>query len=102
MTHKAVLLVLGAVGLASTCLLTSACLETRRSVGEDCLKSQDCLSGICSQLVCVAAPSTTDQKPQGEGGGAAEAGSDVGTPAEAAAESGADAGGDAPSDATGQ
>jgi hypothetical protein len=100
MTHKAVLLVLVAVGFAG------ACAETRRTIGEDCLKSQDCLSGVCSQLVCVAAAPTTNQTPTGDGGAPAEAGetdaSDGGTGAEAQAEAGADAGTDAPADATGQ
>jgi hypothetical protein len=41
-------------------VLAASCAETRRSQGEACLKSEDCLSGICSQLVCVAAPPTID------------------------------------------
>jgi hypothetical protein len=41
-------------------LLGNACLETRRSLGEDCLKDDDCQSRICSQLRCAAAPPTTD------------------------------------------
>jgi hypothetical protein len=43
-------------------LLGNACLETRRSLGEDCLKDGDCQSGVCSQLRCAAAPPTTDTK----------------------------------------
>jgi hypothetical protein len=33
---------------------------TSRGLGEDCLKDQDCLSGICSQLKCAAAPPLID------------------------------------------
>jgi hypothetical protein len=43
-------------------LLGNACLETRRSLGEDCLKDGDCQSGVCSQLRCAATPPTTDAK----------------------------------------
>jgi hypothetical protein len=38
------------------------CMETRRSLGEDCLKDQDCLSGTCLQLHCAAAQPTTDAR----------------------------------------
>jgi hypothetical protein len=41
-------------------VLSSACVETRRSLGEDCLKDDDCLSGVCSQLFCAALPPTID------------------------------------------
>ncbi|MEI7894894.1 MAG: hypothetical protein WCI05_17485 [Myxococcales bacterium] len=40
--------------------LAAACAELRRSLGEECLKDDDCLSGICSQLQCVAAPPMLD------------------------------------------
>lgn len=98
MTQKAVLLVLAAVGLAG------ACAETRRSVGEDCLKSQDCLSGICSQLVCIASPPTTDVQADAnvpEEAAPAEAGpSDAGAPEEAEAAP-AEAGSDGAPEAAG-
>ncbi len=32
------------------------CGETRRPIGEECLRSDDCLSGVCSDRTCVAAP----------------------------------------------
>jgi hypothetical protein len=35
-------------------------METRLSLGEECLKDDQCLSGICSQLHCAAPPSTID------------------------------------------
>ena len=40
--------------------LSGVCVETRRSFGEDCLKNDDCLSGVCSQLLCAALPPTID------------------------------------------
>jgi hypothetical protein len=36
--------------------LVGSCSEWRRSLGDECLKDQDCLSGICSQLRCGTAP----------------------------------------------
>jgi hypothetical protein len=41
-----------------------ACVQTQRALDEDCLKDQDCLSGICSQLKCAAAPPLLDGAPQ--------------------------------------
>jgi hypothetical protein len=40
--------------------LAQGCAESRRSLGDECLKSQDCLSGICSQFACAASPPTLD------------------------------------------
>jgi hypothetical protein len=37
-----------------------ACMETRHSLGDDCLKDGDCLSGVCTQLRCTASPPTTN------------------------------------------
>ena len=34
-----------------------ACGETRRPIGDECLRGDDCLSGVCSARTCVAAPS---------------------------------------------
>ena len=36
--------------------LIAGCGETRRPIGEECLRSDDCLSGVCSDRTCVAAP----------------------------------------------
>ncbi|HEX4448008.1 MAG TPA: hypothetical protein VH044_14770 [Polyangiaceae bacterium] len=36
--------------------LAGACSELRSSLGDDCLKNEDCLSGICSQSRCTASP----------------------------------------------
>ncbi|MDP9001140.1 MAG: hypothetical protein M3O46_13650 [Myxococcota bacterium] len=55
-THALALLSSLAIALA----LESACMETRRSLGEDCLKNDDCLSDVCSQLHCAASPSVID------------------------------------------
>lgn len=55
------------VGLALVALVTG-CAETRRPLGEACLKSEDCLSGICSQFACVAAPPLINDEPDAEAG----------------------------------
>jgi hypothetical protein len=34
-----------------------ACGETRHPIGDECLRSDDCLSGVCADRVCVSAPS---------------------------------------------
>jgi hypothetical protein len=47
--------VLLAIGVAFTGALI-ACGETRSPIGEECLRGDDCLSGVCSARTCVAAP----------------------------------------------
>ena len=37
-------------------LVAVACGETRGTLGADCIRSDDCLSGVCAARVCVAAP----------------------------------------------
>ena len=69
--------------------LAYACAETRRSPGEACLKSEDCLSGICSQLVCASQGPLIDAMVENEEAGQAP---DTGTGAESAAEAAADTG----------
>ena len=34
----------------------AACGESRLPIGEECLRGDDCLSGICSERTCVSAP----------------------------------------------
>jgi hypothetical protein len=51
-----------ACGIAAL-VITLSCSETRRGPGEDCLKDDDCLSGICSQQHCAAAPPLLDGEP---------------------------------------
>jgi hypothetical protein len=36
-----------------------ACGETRRPIGDECLRDDDCLSGVCSARSCVSAPPLT-------------------------------------------
>jgi hypothetical protein len=49
---------LAAVGLVAG--IVAACVQLEGSLGADCLKGQDCQSGICSQLHCAAAPPLLD------------------------------------------
>jgi hypothetical protein len=76
-------------------VIFSACAETRFGLGEDCLKDEDCLSGVCSGGHCAAAPPigippTPDAAPDtsmpDSGGDATttESGSDSPAPADAA------------------
>ncbi len=69
--------------------LAYACAETRRSDGDQCLKSDDCLSGICQQLVCAEQGPLIDSMVQNDEAGQAP---DTGTGAESAAEAAADTG----------
>lgn len=48
MRRAFVLLALVAVALA--------CGETRRPIGDECLRDDDCLSGACANRTCVSAP----------------------------------------------
>jgi hypothetical protein len=56
-----------------------ACGESRRPIGDECLRDEDCLSGVCSARSCVSAPPlktgatgpTPDEEPdiaEGDGG----------------------------------
>src|SRR5215472_13336794 len=36
--------------------LVVACVELKGSLGADCLKDEDCQSGVCTQLKCAALP----------------------------------------------
>jgi hypothetical protein len=85
----------------------AACTEELRSNGQSCLKSNDCLSGVCANFVCVAAAPLLDAEVTGDGGGATEAaadgaseaspppdaGTDTAPPMEAATEAGPDGAG---------
>lgn len=48
--HPSVLAGLGAI------VVLAACGETRRPIGDECLRGDDCLSGVCSAGTCVSAP----------------------------------------------
>jgi hypothetical protein len=73
-----------------------ACMETQRSLGEDCLKNDDCLSGICSSLICAAAPPLVGTGPVADAATAVDAGPVV--PADASEAESADAAAEAGSD----
>lgn len=45
-----------AAALALVLALLAACGETRLPIGDECLRGDDCLSGVCSSRTCVAAP----------------------------------------------
>lgn len=45
-----------ALALALALTTLAACGETRRPIGDECLRSDDCLSGVCSARTCVSAP----------------------------------------------
>ena len=92
----------------------AGCTEQQRSNGQSCLKSDDCLSGVCANFTCVAAAPLLDAEVSGDGSleGSSEAGGDGTTeasppkdsgketapPMEAATESGSGSGGEAGTD----
>ncbi len=80
------------IGAAALALACGACGETRRAVGEECLRNDDCLSGFCSARTCVGAPVVVGGPGTGVAGTRDDAGSDADTPV-------TDAGKDAPADA---
>jgi hypothetical protein len=41
----------------------AGCADTRRALGEACLKNGDCLSGVCSEQRCAAEPPVLDAEP---------------------------------------
>jgi hypothetical protein len=89
--------VLVGVGLAALGF-AAACAETKGALGDQCLKGQDCLSGICLQLVCSSSSPTTDAEDNAEAGAAETGPSEAGL--EAANEaSGSSDGGDGAAEA---
>lgn len=40
----------------SACALAGACGESRRPIGSECLRDEDCLSNFCAARACVSAP----------------------------------------------
>jgi hypothetical protein len=82
--------------LLGSVLLWGACTQPQYGNGQPCLKSDDCASGICSQLVCTASPPLTDAEATADStsdASAVESGTEAAAP-EAAAETGTDSGGD--------
>ncbi len=62
--------VMAMIGVAALLWAFAGCGETRRGTGEECLRNDDCLSGVCSARVCVgsspqvgspAAPQSEDE-----------------------------------------
>ena len=53
---------LSLAGVTTSLVLLGGCAEARRSLGEDCLKDNDCLSGTCLQLLCAPSAPTTDAR----------------------------------------
>jgi hypothetical protein len=37
-------------------VVLAACVDSTKVLGEECVKSDDCQSGLCESFVCVAAP----------------------------------------------
>jgi hypothetical protein len=75
---------LAPVGLVAG--LAGACSELRSSLGDNCLKNEDCLSGICSQSHCVASPPLlgAEGAPTGDSGAdSASSGDGTAPPADA-------------------
>jgi hypothetical protein len=90
-----------------------ACTEELRTNGQSCLKSNDCLSGVCANFTCVAAAPLLDAEVNGDGSldaatepaadgasdaTAKDAGKDTAPPMEAATESGSDGAGEGGTD----
>jgi hypothetical protein len=70
--------------LALPVVILGACGETRAPIGDECLRNEDCLSGVCSFRTCVGAPTLvsgtgstppdeTPRIPVGEGGSGSDA-----------------------------
>jgi len=51
-----------AVALAFVLVVLGGCGETRRPLGDECLRDDDCLSSACSGRVCVASPPLTNDQ----------------------------------------
>ncbi|MGH7281691.1 MAG: hypothetical protein ACRELY_09230 [Polyangiaceae bacterium] len=49
-----------------------ACTETRRGLGEECLKGEDCISNLCVAQICAAAPPLLQGTPGVTSDGASE------------------------------
>lgn len=47
--------------VAASGVVFGACTETRRNLGEECIKDEDCLAGQCVTGICTGSPITTDE-----------------------------------------
>ena len=52
-----------AIAFVAFVAVASACGETRRSLGEDCIKNEDCLSNLCASSKCGSDPPLLDGSP---------------------------------------
>jgi hypothetical protein len=78
--------------LACALVAALACGESRRPIGEECLRDEDCLSSFCAARACVSAPTLVT------GGSHPPDDEEPLIPTSDEAGSIRDAGGDAPSD----
>lgn len=83
-------------------LFAVACTETRRGLGEACLKGEDCTSGLCVAQQCAASPpvvqGSSNPTPDGSTSDATppeDSGADVVEPIDAPNDTGASDAGDA-------
>ncbi|MGD0524878.1 MAG: hypothetical protein ABSE49_07035 [Polyangiaceae bacterium] len=72
-------------GLAGV-TLAYACAQARRTNGEECLKSEDCLSGVCVQLVCGNNGPLTNEMANNTEAGESDSGSEASTDGASAAD----------------
>jgi hypothetical protein len=42
--------------LAIACAFVLACGESRRPIGDECIRNEDCLSNVCAARACASAP----------------------------------------------
>ncbi len=49
--------------VASSALVLFECAVEQKTLGASCVKGEDCLSGFCSDQICVAAPPLLDGEP---------------------------------------
>ena len=42
--------------IALACIFVLACGESRRPIGDECIRNEDCLSNVCAARVCASAP----------------------------------------------
>jgi hypothetical protein len=78
-----------AVAVVTVVGVIAACADSPRANGQACIRDQDCLSGVCVQDTCAAAPLLLDAEVEDDGsldgttGGdtAVESSVDSGTPA---------------------
>ena len=42
--------------LAIACAFLLACGESRRPIGDECIRNEDCLSDVCAARMCASAP----------------------------------------------